>query len=197
MLARLTNKISAYIRSVSGVAAVEFGLIAPVLLLLFVGSVELSNVLVQDRKVAQVTNSIGDLVGREADVTNEMGNILDVVTLIMEPFTDNGLVLEVGQITYDSDLNPKVDWSWSKSAQGSGSCGSGPWTVGEAPAGISLPEGIAEEGISIIIANSSYIYSPIFSQFLSDSLSLGQLTLGDTYFLRPRQSATVVFDPQC
>ena len=48
-------------RNNSGVAAVEFAMIVPIMFLLFVGSVEFSQAITVDRRVTQVASSTADL----------------------------------------------------------------------------------------------------------------------------------------
>ena len=47
-----------------GVAAVEFALILPFLLLLFLGTIEASSLITVDRRVNVISGTVGDLVAR-------------------------------------------------------------------------------------------------------------------------------------
>lgn len=57
-------------------AAVEFALILPIMLLVYVGSVEASIAITTDRKVQSVAGALGDLVAR-SDTTIPMATLLD------------------------------------------------------------------------------------------------------------------------
>jgi Flp pilus assembly protein TadG len=57
-------------RDEKGVAAVEFGLIAPVLLLMLVGTIEVSRAVSMDRRFGTVTSMVADLVAREKTITS-------------------------------------------------------------------------------------------------------------------------------
>jgi Flp pilus assembly protein TadG len=52
-----------------GVAAVEFGLIAPVLLVMLIGVIEVSRAIAIDRRFGQVTSMVADLVAREENLS--------------------------------------------------------------------------------------------------------------------------------
>lgn len=56
-----------FIRDRSGIAAVEFGLIAPVLLIMLIGVVEVTRAVSIDRRFGQVTSMVADLISREED----------------------------------------------------------------------------------------------------------------------------------
>lgn len=71
-LARLQSRIKSrlqsllsYARDPSGVAAVEFGLIVPLLAMLFLGAVEYSRATMFSRRFSQVTAMASDLIARE------------------------------------------------------------------------------------------------------------------------------------
>ena len=54
-----------------GVSAVEFALIAPILILIYLGAVELSLLMRVDRRVTSTTASLGDLTARLSTVTDD------------------------------------------------------------------------------------------------------------------------------
>jgi Flp pilus assembly protein TadG len=55
---------------IRAVAAVEFAIVLPFMLLLFVGGVELANALAISVKVSQTAHTVADLVSRNACVTD-------------------------------------------------------------------------------------------------------------------------------
>src|SRR5258708_2268611 len=71
-----------------GVAAVEFAFIVPIMFVLFVGAVELSQAITVDRRVTQVAGSTADLVARkETTISNsEITDILRIGGFIMAPY---------------------------------------------------------------------------------------------------------------
>ncbi len=52
-------------RKIDGIAAVEFALIVPIMLCMFIGTVELSQAITVDRRVTQVASTTADLVARQ------------------------------------------------------------------------------------------------------------------------------------
>ncbi|MCB1430467.1 MAG: pilus assembly protein, partial [Nitratireductor sp.] len=64
---------------VRGVAAVEFAFIAPIMILLFVGTIELSAGVATNRKLSRLSSTIGDLITQSQTLTtNDIDNIMDV-----------------------------------------------------------------------------------------------------------------------
>jgi Flp pilus assembly pilin Flp len=60
-----------FVRDTRGIAAVEFGLIAPVLLVMLIGVVEVTRAVSMDRRFGQVTALVADLISREEVLTKE------------------------------------------------------------------------------------------------------------------------------
>jgi len=63
----IKNFISRLRRNEQGVAAIEFAVISPILVLLFFGAVELSNLLIADSKMRNVAASTADLLTQKAN----------------------------------------------------------------------------------------------------------------------------------
>src|SRR5207244_1629235 len=64
--------------STEGVAAVEFALIVPIMAIMFIGAVELSQAITVDRRVTQVASSTADLVAR-AETQISQAEITDIM----------------------------------------------------------------------------------------------------------------------
>ena len=66
---RLAARAASLARQDSGLAAVEFALILPILVVLWFGGVELTQALSVDRRLNNLASAIGDLVARSKIVT--------------------------------------------------------------------------------------------------------------------------------
>lgn len=77
----------AFIKDSKAVAAVEFAFIAPILLLLFVGTIEVSFLVAVDRKLSRTASTIADLVTQDtaADAAT-LNNFLGATERIMYPY---------------------------------------------------------------------------------------------------------------
>jgi Flp pilus assembly protein TadG len=87
-----------------GIAAVEFAFIVPIMLVMFIGAVELSQAITVDRRVTQVASSTADLVARkETSINNgEITDILRIGGFILAPFDQSPLQVVVRNVTSSS-----------------------------------------------------------------------------------------------
>lgn len=96
-----------------GAAAVEFALILPIMLLIYIGSVEGSSLIAMDRRVQSVTGTLGDLVAR-ADSSISRATLDDyfrAAGAIMTPFPATELEQVLTQVRVRPDGSTSVVWS--------------------------------------------------------------------------------------
>ncbi len=73
---RARRPLRRLLRDERGVSAVEFAMLLPLMITLYLGGVEVSQGIAVDRKVTLVARSLGDLVAQSTTVTNsDMTNI--------------------------------------------------------------------------------------------------------------------------
>ena len=182
-----------------GLAAVEFALILPVMLVLFFGIVETSMALGAKASVTSIAATAADLVAQESTVSDaDEQNVFSAASAILYPHpasstdskgvTTSLLKIVISSIVYDKD-NPttsgKVAWSDS-------STGSGARTVGSRytyPADAINPGNTAnlvDEGGSIILVEVTYNYSSPTAQTVA-----GSWTMSSSFITRPRQVAQI------
>ncbi len=168
-----------------GIAAVEFALLLPFLLILLIGMSETVTALNTDRKVSQVASSAADLVAQTETISvGEISDIMVAAEQIMLPYSDSPLDVIIASVTFDGKGDAIVDWSLNKS-------GDEPWGGGTTP-DIDIPESISVAGQSLVIGKSSYTYVPLFASMLQHIFPRAtSMELGDTYFLKPRLSTKV------
>jgi Flp pilus assembly protein TadG len=146
------------------------------LLLLYFGGVEVSDVLTVKRKVTHVTSSLGDLVTQTKSVTAaEMDDILEASSSIMAPYPETKLKIKVTGVQIDSKGKATVAWSDAKNDT--------PYTKG---ASFTLPSGVGEANGFIVTAEVKYAYTPTIGYALT-----GTISLSDQFWLRPRYGGAV------
>jgi Flp pilus assembly protein TadG len=164
-------------RDVRGVAASEFALILPVMTVLMLGSVEVGNALLLHRKVTSATQTGADLAAQATALgDDDIANLFEAMDAILAPFptAPAGFIL---QSVVDSGGNTVIDWIDIQGGGGSGAAGDD----------IDVPEGLVLPGASVIVAQVSYDYTPIFADLIVNSF-----TISDTAYLRPRRVTAVV-----
>lgn len=167
-----------------GVAAVEFALVLPFMLLLFLGMFELNSALTVDRKVSQAASSVADLVAQTDRLTNaEINDLLKISDAILQPYPSSDLKLVVSSIWIKDVNKPQVVWSRALNTS--------QWGANSTPP-ITIPEGLTKQKDTyLIVAQATYTHRPTFATMLKDVFSTETIELSDTYFLRPRVSSRV------
>ena len=95
-----------------GVSAVEFALVLPLMLSLYLGSVEVSQGIGADRKVTLTARTIADLVSQVSSIGNsDMTNALNASAAVMAPFPTGNVKVTVTSIKIDANGKATVDWS--------------------------------------------------------------------------------------
>lgn len=161
--------LSRFARDARGVAAVEFALVVPSMIVCYMGLAEFCQAYMAQRRAQHTTSQISDMVARAPTTSRaEIDAIMDVGSLIMRPFAVEPLSLRVTSITRGNDGIARVDWSRGQGVSGL----SGVQTV---------PEGLIANGETIIMGESWYDYdSPL------DRLLPGLTQFQGRYYLRPR-----------
>lgn len=166
----MISLLQRFIKDLRGVAAVEFALIAPVMLVMLIGTIELSNYMMAARRADAAAYTAADLISQETDITtSDLDEIFQASRLIMSPFNDTDLALGAASVRYDNSTgNPTEDWS-------------GSYNGGSVNNAATLATGMGSAGESVIIVTATYAYTPILGIILS-----GTYTLSETIITRPR-----------
>jgi Flp pilus assembly protein TadG len=172
--------LSRFRRDQCGLAGVEFALLAPVMILLYYGLVELTLGMMAERRASHAASVVADLVSQSASTTSsEMTDIFSVGVAILRPFPSAPLRMRVSSIKNNSNVNTVV---WSRGYGQSGR------TAGSSA---TLPAGLLASGESIIMAEVTYTYDSPVHQVLPNAK-----VFSDTFYLRPRKSVEVTC-PTC
>jgi Flp pilus assembly protein TadG len=159
-----------------GVSAIEFALIAPLLVTLYFGGIEITTAVAVDRKMTLVAHTVADLVAQSSSITNsEMTDILNAASAIASPYTTANLKVVVSSVVINSSNVATI--AWSDTLNGT------KHTVGET---VTLPGALNIKDSSLIWGEVTYTYKPMFGTVFKTNL-----TLGDMIYMRPRISATV------
>ena len=167
-----------FFRARDGMAAVEFAFIAPVMILIFFGSLELTMAGDCRSRVNNVASTEADLVAQattvsSADVTNTFG----AVNAILYPYAAAGMQIVVSSLVDDGNGSTKVAWSNAQNAT--------PRTVGST---VAVPTGliVSGSGNSLILAEITYAYTSPTLVFLT-----GPINMTSAFYSKPRRSVVV------
>jgi Flp pilus assembly protein TadG len=164
-----------------GAAAIECALLAPVAILLACGFAERTMAMMAERRAAHAASVVADLVSQSDRVTSaQMADIFTIGDAILNPFPAAPLKLRVSSITADANGVPRVTWS---QGHGLGALAGGTQVSG-------FPSTLLAAGDSVIQADVQYAYVSPLQMTLPNAL-----TFSDTFYLRPRRSASVTLLP--
>lgn len=165
-----------FARDRRGVSAIEFALIAPFFILLYVGMAELSQGMSAQRRASHAASTIGDLIAQTDTLkAADIDDVLNGATTIMRPFTDTTLKRRVTSVTADSNGNPKAAWSrgigLTKYAKG---------------ASVTIPAGLMVAGDNLIFAETTYTYTSPVASVLTKPLDFNE-----KFYLKARKGVEV------
>ena len=101
----------------SGVSAVEFALVLPFLLILYLGGTQISQALSADRRVTLLARTLSDLVAQNTTITKaDVDKIFDAATAVAYPLPGDDLKMVIASVYTDKDKVSKVDWSRARNA---------------------------------------------------------------------------------
>lgn len=169
-----------FCRDKRGVSAVEFALIAPLMIGLYLGCVEISQGVAVDRKVSLAASALANLTAQVSTISSsDMTNILDAASAVIAPNSASNLKITVSCISIDSSKNATVKWSVTRN----GTALSGSPT---------LPSALVVASTQLIFAQASYTYTPTVGYTIT-----GSINLSDQMYMAPRISAPTYNSTAC
>ena len=157
-----------------GMAAVEFAVILPFMLVAYLGGVEIGEGVAINRKVAITTRAVADLASRYITIHNtDSATILGAASTIISPYPSAPLAVTISGVKVDNKGNPTIDWS--------DTLGGTAHTVGSP---VTLPGTLNTPNAYYVLGEVTYTYTPTFGYVMT-----GHFPLSGQIFMSPRQSA--------
>ncbi len=166
-------------RDERGVSAVEFALLAPLMIGLYLGCAEISDGVAADRKVSLTAAAVANLTSQVTNITSsDMTNILDASSAIIVPYSAANLKITVSCLNIDANQNVTVKWTATRN--------------GGVGTSTSVPSALKVANSQLILSEVSYSYTPTVGYTIT-----GTLTLSDHMFMSPRISAPTYNSVAC
>jgi Flp pilus assembly protein TadG len=187
---RIVDALRGYRKNVDGVAAVEFAFIAPIMVTLFIGIVELSYAISLVTQVQQVANSTADLVAR-AENQIKQSDIADIMagsSYVFTPFNPNAAKITLRQINSSSTNANTTKQAWYCTYTGS----TGGLACACTNTAYTIPANLVNTNDTVVLSQVTFDYTPfVFNHFLRlnlSSLSDGQggYNFSETAYRKPR-----------
>lgn len=157
------NRLIRFARDRRGLAALEFALIAPMMIVVLFGAIELTELLATNRRAENTTASVADVISRDTTVSNaEVTDLWNAASALMFPNASGPMKMRVSSIQVETASSAKV--LWSEGVNG--------YTARSKGSAMTLPAGMMVAGTSVVIAESSYNYVPPIGVFLDIAIDL-------------------------
>jgi len=172
----LPSRLIRFGRDQRGVSAVEFAMLLPLMVTLYLGSVEISQGISIDRKVTLTARTVADLVSQVSSINNAgMTNVLNASTAVLSPYSASNAKVTVSLVTIDA--NSKATVTWSDTLNG---------TARSVGSTVSLPSALLIPNTSLVWGEVQYSYKPTIGYVVT-----GTMTLKDQIYMAPRLSTTI------
>jgi Flp pilus assembly protein TadG len=164
----LRTRLAHFRSAREGVAAVEFAVILPVMLAMYLGMVEVTVGVTTNRKVTLLARTLADLTAQSAKLTNaERDNIFTAASYVMQPAPSTGVKMLIVSLYVDKNKTVKVCWGEQRGGIA-------------IPSAVTLDEGLKIADTSLIMSRVEMPYSPA-AKLLNSSY-----ILKETSYMRPR-----------
>ncbi|MGE0212391.1 MAG: TadE/TadG family type IV pilus assembly protein [Parvibaculaceae bacterium] len=175
---RAAASIRRFRRDARGVVSIEMALIFPIMLILYFGMVDVSNLLSANRRVTLTASTLADLVTQAPGTLTkaDINGFFNAAGAIMQPFPANSISLEVFDFTKDGN-NVKLAWQHKNATA----------NCGAAPTADDQMKALMAEGNDVVVARVCFSWNPIVGYVIGTNA----ITLSDKLTLRPRQSSTL------
>lgn len=167
-----------FARGRRGIAAMEFAVVAPTIIVVFLGGYQLLDAVTVFRKLTDTTVQLANITAQyttmgQSDVTT----VLDASTTIMEPYSTAPISIVLSEVSTDANGNATV--TWSKTFQGTALSPGSP---------VSMPPGFDNPSSSYILVQTSYNYQPTVG-----AAFIGPIPMSKQVVMLPRASASIPF----
>ncbi|TCL72004.1 TadE-like protein [Rhizobium sp. BK251] len=173
---------SRFLRDKSGIGAIEFAIIAPVLLILYIGALQVTIGLNFAKKASRAAGTVADAVTRAEATVNKafLAQMPNAARSIFAPFGTDGMTVKITGISVDAASNAKVAWSWSESGP--------PYAASSAA---SMPNDMKKPGTFLVHAELTVPYK-VF-EFGADFLpsTMKEITIKRDYYYWQREGKAI------
>jgi Flp pilus assembly protein TadG len=173
----LRRRISDLAADRRGISVVEFSLLLPLMLTMYLGTLEVTDAISADRQVTLAASTIANVTSQYTSVSDaEVSNILAAAAAVFSPFPIANAEATLTSVAIDGNGNATVAWS----ATLNGTERSGNVTA-------LIPAELRIANTSIIWGEAIYNYKPVIGYVVT-----GTLPLTSQIFVRPRISSSVI-----
>lgn len=171
-----------FMRARDGIGGVEFALLAPVLIVLYLCAFELMTGFSVAKKVSMAASTVADLVSRADKISKtDLEGMVDVTDAVFAPYAVDNLSLKITGVTIDSARQATVAWSWSNS-------GAAPYAVG---ATVAVPDDMRDEETFLVRSELSVDHELLLYLPALSGSQIKDITIRREFFFRQRINTNI------
>jgi Flp pilus assembly protein TadG len=179
-----------FIGSTRGVAAIEFAILAPLLMLMLVEMFDVGNAIAVYMKVRAATFALASITnqystGNSAIATTDMTTITGSTAAILAPYSSTPVSVKITQIRMGSAASAKVSWSYAVNATAYTRNSS--WKT--LPAQLTATNPCNSYPCYLVYAEVGYAYHPVLFSSIINTLNLS-----DNVYVTPRSSPCIQYN---
>ena len=173
-----------------GVAAVEFALIVPLLLAMYLGTMEISNGIALNKRVARMASAVADLVAQQDEVSKtDLEEIMKIGEAILYPYTGDKPKITITAVDVKS-THPK--WGkvlWSRQQNKDGTYATGAVTGSD----VNVPNRLRIDNSFVLLVRGEVKYLPVVTWVTGKDGGGNPLGIdfSEQYWLHPRLSDSI------
>jgi Flp pilus assembly protein TadG len=193
---RLARIYRRFVVSTRGVAAIEFAMVLPMLLLLFLGTIDAGRAIAVYMKLRSATYTLNSITNQYITIHDtDMQQILGATAVVLAPYPSAPVTVVISQLSVSSAGQATV--SWSDTLNGTARSVHSTVTI---PAALASPvppnnvvtcaRALPTDPCYLILGEVNYTYTPMFGYFIT-----GPIVLSDKLYVTPRLTPSITRSP--
>jgi Flp pilus assembly protein TadG len=175
-----------FVASTRGVAAIEFAMIMPVMLILLLASFDAGRALAIYIKVRSATYTLDAITNQYTTIHDtDMTAILGATSVVLSPYSSSPIVVVISEVSVSAINQSAATVVWSNTLNG---------TARAVGSNVNLPSSLNTNNNNtcnsypcyLIFGEVTYAYTPSFGYFAT-----GGITLADSLYAAPRSSISI------
>lgn len=179
---KILNLFKRWKNEEDGVAAVEAGMIFPIMLMMMIGVFDLGNGILANQKAIRSSQVVADLLARQNSVNaTDLNEAVQAGRLAFEPLPNASFGVDIVSFRFDEDANTEIVWRE---------------TVNMTPVAdaISRVDALQEADEGVLMVVVKYQYNPLFAGFIMNGFTSTVVDMQEVAFSRGRRSPVVALD---
>ncbi|MBR1165586.1 Flp pilus assembly protein TadG [Bradyrhizobium sp. USDA 372] len=186
------GSVRGFVADKRALAATEFAIIVPLMLVMFFGTVEFSSAVAIDRKITLIARTLSDLTSQSTTLDDaSMKDSFTASISVVMPYDATLVKGTISQIYIDANSVAKVQWSKAgtiASGATQATLATSTRTAGDTVTTM-IPPTLLIPSSYLILSEVKYTYTPTIGYVLKSSV-----TLSDLSYTRPRQVVCVPYN---